>query len=121
MKQFCGDGERFNFDHEDQEKCDCYDFFAPTGRPFVFLGKAGAAGAMESVYLAYTSALNGSLQHYIEDAARRLIEEARGSTERVCVVLVDLLRAGLNSELVDLEDFTDFYGKVIEELGCSDV
>ena len=76
---------------------------------------------MKSVYLAYTSALNGSLQHYIEDAARRLIEEARGSTERVCVVLVDLLRAGLNSELVDLEDFTDFYGKVIEELGCSDV
>jgi hypothetical protein len=120
IDQFCGEGEEFTFDLG----CGCVATAAaapPTDRPFVFLGKAEAAGAMESAYLAYTSALNRSLQHYIEDSARRLIEEARGSTERVCVVLVDLLRAGLNSELVDLEDFTDFYGKVIEELGCSDV
>lgn len=117
--RFCEEGVPFHFD-----KCGCVATTTaapPTDRPFVFLGKAEAAGAMESAYLAYTSALNRSLQHYIEDAARLLIEEARGSTERVCVVLVDLLRAGLNSELVDLEDFTDFYGKVIEELGCSDV
>lgn len=119
MHQHCNGG-LFNFDPVDKEKCGCVGS-APTARPFVFLGKAEAAGAMKSVYLAYTSALNGSLQHYIADAARRLAEEARGSTERVCVVLVDLLHAGLNSELVDLEAFTDFYGKVIEELGCSDV
>jgi hypothetical protein len=120
MEVFCGEGEGFTF----VDVCGCVAATTaapPTDRPFVFLGKAEAAGVMESAYLAYTSALNRSLQHYIEDAARLLIEEARGSTERVCVVLVDLLRAGLNSELVDLEDFTDFYGKVIEELGCSDV
>jgi hypothetical protein len=110
MEVFCGEGEGFTF----VDVCGCVAATTaapPTDRPFVFLGKAEAAGAMESAYLAYTSALN---------TARRLIEVARGSTERVCVVLVDL-RAGLNSELVDLEDFTDFYGKVIEELGCSDV
>jgi hypothetical protein len=122
IDKYCGEGEEFTFDLG--YACGCVATAAaapPTDRPFVFLGKAEAAGVMESAYLAYTSALNRSLQHYIEDSARRLIEEARGSTERVCVVLVDLLRAGLNSELVDLEDFTDFYGKVIEELGCSDV
>ena len=50
-----------------------------------------------------------------------MVKKARESNVRVCVVLVNLLRAGLNSERVDLEDFTAFYGKVIEELGYSDV